>query len=294
VEYLDISGLSGEAKPGQSMGDKTLTHIRPVEALVIVLRFFASSSMDAPDPLREYRQIEEEMILTDLVTVEKRLERITKELQRGKKDLEEEHELLERAKLLLDDGKPLRMSSSVVESEKMRGFAFLTAKPELVLLNAGEEKSREEIQDVLTRLRELSGDCQSVLIDWLYADTEAEIARLSSEEAAEFLAEMSLDEGAKDRIIKKSFTLLNLIVFLTAGEPEVRAWPLVKGKTALKAAGVIHSDIERGFIRAEIVAFDDFREHGSMVAASKAGRVRLEGKDYVIQDGDIVLFRFNV
>lgn len=294
VEYLDISGLSGDSKPGQTLGDKTLAHIRPVEALVVVLRFFESPSLDAPDPLRDYNLIQDEMILSDLVTVEKRLERLSKDLQRGKKEAAEEYELLEQAKRFLDEGKPLRLSSSITQSEKMRGFAFLTAKPELVLINAGEEKSRDEIDRLLKSFDDAKSFSRDVIVDWLYADTEAEIARLSPEEAAEFLSEMSLEEGAKERIVKQSFSLLNLIVFLTAGEPEVRAWPLMVGKTALKAAGVIHSDIERGFIRAEIVAFEDFRQYGSMAAASKAGKVRLEGKDYVIQDGDIVLFRFNV
>ena len=176
----------------------------------------------------------------------------------------------------------------------MRGFAFLSAKPELVLVNAGEEKTKDDILEVINRLSSLPAMSCDVMVDWLYADTEAEIARLSPEEAEEFLLEMSLEEGAKDRIIRKSFDLLNLIVFLTAGEPEVRAWPLINGKSALKAAGVIHSDIERGFIRAEVVAFNDFKQHGSMAAASKSGKVRLEGKDYIMQDGDIVLFRFNV
>ncbi len=132
------------------------------------------------------------------------------------------------------------------------------------------------------------------MVDWLYADAEAEIARLSADEAREFLADLSLDEGAKERIITTSFELLDLIVFFTAGEPEVRAWQLQRGKTALKAAGTVHSDMEKGFIRAEIVAFDDFKENGSMAAAQKAGKVRLEGRDYLIKDGDIILFRFNV
>ncbi len=294
VEYLDISGISGDSKSGHSLGDKILAHIRPVEALVVVLQFFESPSMEAPDPVRDYNLIQDEMILSDLVTIEKRLERISKDMQRGRKELLEEHDLLHQAKDMLDQGSPLRLSPGIVQSEKMRGFAFLTAKPMIALVNAGEEKSREDIQEYLTKLSESAGGASGVMVDWLYADTEAEIARLSPEEAEEFLSEMSLDEGAKDRIVKKSFSLLNLIVFLTAGEPEVRAWPLSKGKTALKAAGVIHSDIERGFIRAEVVAFDDFRKYGSMAAASKAGKVRLEGKEYVIQDGDIVLFRFNV
>ena len=134
----------------------------------------------------------------------------------------------------------------------------------------------------------------NLALDWLYADTEAEIATLDEEEAREFLQDLALEEGAKERIIRTSFALLNLIVFFTVGEPEARAWQLNKGKTAVKADGVIHSDIERGFIRAEVVGYDDFVQAGSMAAAHKAGKVRLEGKDYVMKDGDIVLFRFNV
>ena len=186
------------------------------------------------------------------------------------------------------------MLPDVNEIPEFKGFAFLSSKPQLVLLNAGDNKSREQIDHELELLKGLSEGQPKLAFDWLYADAEAEIATLSEEDAKEFLGDLDLEEGANDRIVKTSFALLNLIVFLTAGEPEVRAWPLRRGMTALKAAGVIHSDIESGFIRAEIVAFDDFKAAGSMATAQKAGKVRLEGKDYVVHDGDIVLFRFNV
>ncbi|MBI5249441.1 MAG: redox-regulated ATPase YchF, partial [Desulfomonile tiedjei] len=224
----------------------------------------------------------------------KRLERASKDAHKGRKDLAEELSLLQQAYAILEQGKPLRIFPPATESEKLKGFAFLSAKPQLVLINAGDDKTRVEIQEIRAQLELLASDQPDLIIDWLYADAEAEIARLSEEDAREFLAELELDEGAKERIIKKSFELLKLIVFFTAGEPEVRAWQLQDGLTALKAAGTVHSDMERGFIRAEIAAFDDFKDAGSMAAAHKVGKVRLEGRDYQVKDGDIVLFRFNV
>ncbi len=294
VQYMDIGGLTGEGKPGRSIGDKVLAHIRPMDALLHCVRFFDSPTLGPADPLKDFTAVEEEMILSDLAAVEKRLERVEKDMQKGKKEPAEEFALLNEARELLDQGKPLRLLPAATESEKLRGFAFLSAKPELILVNAGEGKDPEAIANVVEQVKTQLKGQPTVEVDKLYADTEAEIARLSPEEAREFLNDLSLEEGAKERIIKKSFELLNLIVFLTAGEPEVRAWQLERGKTALKAAGTIHSDMERGFIRAEIVSYDDFKEAGSMAAAQKTGKLRLEGRDYTIQDGDIILFRFNV
>ena len=294
VEYLDIAGITGEGKPGRSIGDRTLANIRPVDAILHCIRFFDSPVLGRPEPLKDYVSVEEEMILSDLAIIEKRIERLGKDVQRGRKDLAHEFDLLQQAHGLLDDGKPLRSFPPAVEAEELRGFSFLSAKPELILLNAGDNKSREDIESTLTKIGARVKSQPNVALDWLYADTEAEIATLGEEDAREFLSELALEEGAKERIIRTSFALLNLIVFFTVGDPEVRAWQLVKGKTAVKAAGTIHSDIERGFIRAEIVSYEDFKEAGSMAAAHKAGKVRLEGKDYVMKDGDIALFRFNV
>jgi ribosome-binding ATPase len=294
VEYMDIAGITGEGKPGRSLGDKTLANIRPLDAILHCVRFFDSPALGKPEPLRDYIAVEEEMILSDLAVIEKRLERLTKDVQRGRKDLAHELELLQQAQVLLNDGKPLRTFPPASESEELRGFSFLSAKPELILLNAGENKSRDNIGSALGEIRGHVEGQPDVALDWLYADSEAEIARLDEEEAKEFLQDLALEEGAKERIIRTSFALLNLIVFFTVGEPEARAWQLKKGTTAVKAAGTIHSDIERGFIRAEVVGYDDFVQAGSMAAAHKAGKVRLEGKDYVMKDGDIVLFRFNV
>jgi len=294
VEYTDIPGLSGEGKPGHTIGDRVLALIRPLDALVHCIRFFHSPVLGEPQPLRDFMAVEEEMILSDLATVEKRLERVAKDVQRGKKELAEELHLLQEAKTILDQGKPLRITPEIADADVLKGFAFLSAKPELVLLNAGEGVSTDEVSGALAKIREYVSNQPRIVLDWLYADTEAEIARLSPEEASEFLADLHVEEGAKQRITKASFGLLNLIVFFTAGDPEARAWPLEKGKTALKAAGTVHSDMERGFIRAEVIAFDDFKAAGSMNAAHKAGKVRLEGKEYQVKDGDFILFRFNV
>jgi len=294
VQYLDIAGFTGEGKPGHTIGDKVLSHIRPMDALLHCVRLFDSPTLGPPSPLKDFASVEGEMILSDLDIVEKRLERVNKDLARGKKELSEERGLLIEAHAVLDAGKPLRNSPSLADADKLRGFSFLSAKPQLILINAGDDKSGEEISAVADAIGESLEDKQRVAIDWLYADTEAEIARLSPEDAAEFLSEMRFEAAAKQRVVEKSFALLNLIVFFTCGDPEVRAWPLERGKTALKAAGTVHSDMERGFIRAEVVGYEDFTRAGSMAAAHKAGKVRLEGKDYEIHDGDIVLFRFNV
>ena len=294
VEYADIAGITGEGRSGKTLGDKFLAHVRPLDALVHCVRFFDSSALGPPDPLNDYRTVEEEMILSDLALAEKRLERIEKDLKRGKKELAEEIDLLTHARSLLEEGKPLRLFPPATQSDKLKGFAFLSAKPELVLINTGEDKDSQEILEVLDAIRSEAADQPHVAFDSLFADAEAEIARLSPEDAREFLEDLALEEGAKDRIVKKSFELLNLIVFFTAGDPEVRAWQLEQGRNALKAAGTVHTDMERGFIRAEVIAFEDFKEAGSMSAAHKAGKVRLEGKEYEVRDGDIILFRFNV
>jgi ribosome-binding ATPase len=294
VEYFDVPGTATGEKAGRSVADKFLATVRPLDAFVHCVRFFDSPTLGPPEPFREFTAVEEEFILSDLGIVERRLERVAKDMQRGRKELAEEVDLLEQARTFLDQGRPLRLFPPAFESEKLKGFAFLSCKPQLVLLNAGEGTDRNAAVDVADRIRNSLEGGPMLAFDLLYADAEAEIARLNPEDAAEFLGEMDLDLGAKDRIAATSFELLKLIVFFTCGDPEVRAWPLENGKTALKAAGTVHSDMERGFIRAEIVSFEDLKTAGSVSAAQRAGRVRLEGRDYVIRDGDIILFRFNV
>lgn len=294
VEFLDIAGLTGEGEAGRDLGDRVLSHIRPVDALVHTVRFFESGVLGDPDPLKELERVEEEMLLSDLAVVEKRLARLESDFKKGRKEAVEEMELLKEAQSILDQGKPLRFFAPALESEKLKGFAFLTAKPELFLVNAGEDKSRDEIKPLLEEIAALVLEQPHTSVDWLYADTEAEIARLDPDEAKEFLEDLHLDEEARTRIVRASFRLLDLIVFFTVLGPEVRAWPLKNGGNALAAAGTVHSDMQRGFIRAEVVAFDDFKQAGSTAEAQKAGKVRLEGKEYPVKDGDIIHFRFNV
>jgi len=294
VEYLDIPGIPSESSSGRSLGEKILPFIRPLDALVHCVRFFDSSAAGEPQIEKDFLVGEEELILSDMAVVEKRIERLEKDVSRGRKELTEELELLREAGKYLEQGKPLRLFPAAMESEKLKGFAFLSAKPELILLNVGENKNVNEIESALEQLNTIISGQPHIALDWLYADMEAEITRLSEEDAQEFLRDLKMEEGAKNRVIRKSFRLLDFIVFFTAGAPEVRAWQLKNGQTALKAAGTVHSDMERGFIRAEVVAYHDFKQAGSMAAAHKAGKARLEGRDYGVKDGDIILFRFNV
>jgi len=294
VEYLDFPAFAAEGKAGQGITDRLLAHIRPTDALIQCVRFFDSIALGPADPLRDLDLVEQDMILSDLAMVEKRLERVAKDIKRGRKELADEAALLDQARSLLDQGKPLRGFAPAMESDLLRGFAFLSAKPTLFLLNAGEDKTRASIEAAVQNIRARVADQPNVAVDWLYADNEAEIARLDPEDAAEFLKELHLERGAKERIVRTSFDLLKLIVFFTAGEKEVRAWPLKDGESALNAAGTVHSDMKRGFIRAEVVAFRDLEEAGSMNEAQKAGKTRLEGKEYRVHDGDVIVFRFNI
>lgn len=294
VEYLDFPAFAAEGKGGQGISDRLLAHIRAADALIECVRFFETAALGPADPLRDLDLVEQDMILSDLGVVEKRLERAAKDIKKGRKELADEVALLEQARSVLDQGKPLRTFSPATESELLRGFAFLSAKPTLFLLNAGEDKTGPDIEAAAQELGARIADQPHVAVDWLYADNEAEIARLDPEDAAEFLRELHLERGAKERIVRTSFDLLKLIVFFTAGEKEVRAWPLRDGESALSAAGTVHSDMKRGFIRAEVISFQDFQEAGSMAEAQKAGKTRLEGKEYRVHDGDVILFRFNV
>lgn len=297
VEYLDmpnLGGAGGEQKRGEQISDQFLAQLRTLDAFLHCVRYFDAAILEREsDAIGDFKRLEEEMMLSDLSIIEKRLERAEKDLQKGRKELQEEVDLLKEARLVLEKGQPLRTFPVVLE--KLKNYAFLSAKPQLVLVNAGQEKTPSEVAAIVSQLKALVSGQPNIDVESLYADNEAEIARLDPEEAKEFLKDLQVEESAKQRIVKKSFSLLQLIVFLTAGEKEVRAWSMRKGGNSLKAAECIHSDIARGFIRAEVVAYDDFkRAGGSMQAAQKDAKVRLEGKEYIIKDGDIILFRFNV
>jgi hypothetical protein len=294
LEYLDVAGLTGEGKPGREIGDRVLGHLRPVDALIHCIRLFDSPVLGTPEPLKDLDAVQEEMILSDLAIVEKRVERVERDISRGRKELSEELTLLRRARALLEEGKPLRVLSEMVESALLKGFAFLSAKPALFLLNATDEKSSDEVEAVKVRICEHLQDQANTAVDWLYADTEAEIARLEPDDARDFLEDLGLQEGAKRRIVRTSFDLLRLVVFFTVVSGEIRAWPVRRGSTAPVAAGTVHTDMQRGFIRAEVIGYDEFKEVGSMAEAKKAGKLRLEGKEYLVNDGDIIQFLFNV
>lgn len=294
VEYLDIAGLTGAGESAREVGDRVLAHIRPVDALIHCVRFFDSASLGAAAPLKDFQAVEEEIMLGDLSVIEKRIERVDKDIKRGRKELAEELALLEQARSLLEDGKPLRLFPPAVESEALRGFGFLSSKPELILLNAGDDRGADRIRPSVEELNAHVEGQPHVTVDWIYADTEAEITRLDPKDAREFLEELGLQQTSKNRIAQRSFGLLRLIAFFTVSDKEVRAWPLREGENALSAAGTVHTDMQRGFIRAEVISFDDFREAGSMAQAQKVGKVHLEGKEYVVKEGDIIFFRFNV
>lgn len=260
----------------------SLEKIRETEALLLILRNFHQEGADPPDPAREIAGLESELIVNDYMVVEKRLERLAEESKRGKKNDPEELALLTRAKAELEANRPLRLDPVFTQSPKLRGFAFLSAKPLLAVLNNADEDDQAP---------DLGGPWPKVVVR---GRLEEDLAGMAPEEAADFLAEYGLTEAASARVIREVYRLMGLISFFTVGEDECRAWTIIRGETAWEAAGVIHSDIQKGFIRAEVVAYDDFAQAGGMNEVKKKGLFRLEGKTYPVVDGDIVHFRFNV
>ncbi len=283
IQYVDIGGGLASQEKKDSM-DEILRLLRPADALVHVVRCFELAGQ-APAPQSDLDEFESELILTDLMIVEKRLERLEKEVKKGKKGDPRELELLQKAQRLLDAGRALRSDREITSAPELKGYAFLSAKPCIVVLNLGEDDKPGNLEISLP---------EGASAVELKGSLEMELAQLDEEEAEAFRKDMGLPEPATYRLIKESYKLLGLISFFTVGEDEVKAWTIKKGTHAQKAAGAIHSDIQKGFIRAEVVAFDDLAEAGSHQAAQKAGRVRLEGKEYAVQDGDVINFRFNV
>ncbi|MCF8068012.1 MAG: YchF family ATPase [Desulfobacterales bacterium] len=279
VEYF----LPGKTHSEQKKDQEMTTPIRDCDALIHVIKNFTEYGMEPPKPAEEIVSFDQELILSDLVIVEKRLERLVLDKKRGKKIDPEEEPLLEKCKTLLEDEKTLRDFPEIATAHVLRGFAFLSAKPMLVLLNNEDED--ESLPDTLAG----RSDCMVIR-----GKLEQEISRMSNEEAEEFLQEFNITSTARDRVITRSYDLLGLISFFTVGEDEVRAWTIKKDTPAVDAAEVIHSDIKKGFIRAEVLAYDDLMSAGDFLAAKKVGTVRLEGKTYIVQNGDIVHYRFNV
>ncbi|HYA03230.1 MAG TPA: redox-regulated ATPase YchF [Syntrophobacteria bacterium] len=286
VEYVDMGGLSGSADPEHELGESFLTAIRPVDALVHVVRNFHHPLHGPAHPAGDVQRVETDLILSDLIVIEKRLERIAADRKRGKREDFQELQLLEGCRRTLEESRALRTETTLAEAPALRGYSFLSAKPVLVLINQPEEGAPESPleQSVRTRVSVLK----------IMAKLEMELGQLAPEEAVEFIADLGVKTMARDRVIVASYELLNLISFFTANDREVRAWTVKAGATAIKAAGVVHSDMERGFIRAEVIAFHDLQQAGSYAAAQKKGLVRLEGKDYIVRDGDVIFFRFHV
>lgn len=299
IEFVDIAGLVKGASKGEGLGNKFLSHIREVDAIVHVVRCFEDTNIThvdgSVDPARDIETINLELIFSDIEILERRIDR-TKKLMKGDKTLAGELSLLERVMEALSAGKPARSLEYTPEEELiMREIALISLKPVIYAANVAEDDFSKGIENnpYVKKVEEIAS-AEGAAVLPVSARIEEEIAQLDADEKQMFLEELGLKEAGLDRLIKASYSLLGLISYLTAGEPEVRAWTIKKGTKAPQAAGKIHSDFERGFIRAEVVAFDDLMECGSMTAAKEKGLVRSEGKDYVMKDGDIVLFRFNV
>ncbi len=297
VRFVDIAGLVKGASKGEGLGNKFLEHIRQVDAIAHVVRCFDDENIshvaDTIDPLRDIETIQTELCLADLDVIERRLAKVAKLLKSGSKDAKLESAILERIKNSLDVAKPARaLELTSDELEIIRDANLLTLKPTLYVANVAEDELAAE-NSYVKKVRELAAR-EGAQVVVICAKVESEIAELDADEAQEFLTDLGLESSGLDRLIHAAFDLLGLMTFLTAGADECRAWTIKKGTPAVKAAGKIHSDIERGFIRAEIVNYDDLIRLGSIAAARDKGLVRLEGKDYIMQDGDVTYFRFNV
>jgi len=300
IEFVDIAGLVKGASKGEGLGNKFLSHIREVDSVAQVVRCFNNDNIvhvdGSIDPIRDIETINLELCLADCETVEKRLDRARKSLKADKK-FQIEVDLLEKISVALQEGKPARsLELNEEEKEIIKDSFLLTMKPMLYVGNISEDElDNPDTNSNLQKLKEYAKNENAQVIS-LCVKIEEELSGLEDDDKKEMLDALGLEESGLDKLIKASYKLLGLMSFLTAGEPEVRAWTIKQGTKAPQAAGKIHSDIERGFIRAEVISYDDFVNlaNGSMVTAKEKGLVRSEGKDYIMQDGDIVLFRFNV
>ena len=297
IEFVDIAGLVKGASKGEGLGNKFLSHIRETDAICQVVRCFEDSNIIHVDgsinPVRDIETINLELVFADLETVEKRIDRASK-LIKGDKKYQLEFDTWKKVRDALQNGKPARsLEYTDEELEIVRDGFLLTMKPILYVANVSEDQLLDENDANVNSVKEYAKQDKAEVIK-LCVKIEEELSSLDGNDKKEMLEALGLEESGLDKVIKASYDLLGLMSFLTAGEPEVRAWTIKKGTKAPQAAGKIHSDIERGFIRAEIVSYDDLIREGSMTAAKEKGLVRSEGKEYIMQDGDIVLFKFNV
>lgn len=299
IEFVDIAGLVKGASKGEGLGNKFLSHIREVDAIVHVVRCFENDDIihveGNVDPARDIETINLELIFSDIEMVQRRREKSAK-LAKGDKSLLAEVDFLDRLIEHLTEGKPARSIERNDDEDKvMSTIALLSSKPVIYACNMSEDDFTSGIESNVryNAVREIASAEQAGVLP-ICAELEAQLSSMEDEEKALFLSELGLDRSGLDRLIKECYSLLGLISYLTAGKPEVRAWTIRKGTKAPQAAGVIHSDFEKGFIRAEVVAYKDLMECGSLVAAKEKGLVRSEGKEYVMNDGDVVHFLFNV
>ena len=298
IEFVDIAGLVKGASKGEGLGNKFLSHIREVDSVLQVVRCFEDPNIVHVDgninPIRDIETINFELILSDLDTIEKRMDKAKKNLKADKK-YQAEVTLLEAIKKTLEEGKPARtIEHTAEEQELLKEVFLLTSKPIMYIANVSEDQlSSVATDENVNTVREYAEAHNSSCIP-LCAKIEEELSALEGEEKKEFLEALGLNESGLDKVIKESYSLLGLMSFLTAGKPEVRAWTISKGTKAPDAAGKIHTDIQRGFIKAEVTAYEDLVREGGPNVAKEKGLVRSEGKDYIMEDGDVVLFKFNV
>ena len=297
IEFVDIAGLVRGAYKGEGLGNKFLSHIREVDAIVHVVRCFEDENIvhvdGSVDPVRDMETINLELIFADMDTMDRRIDRAQKNSKSGDKKLLAEVDFLKEIKAHLESGKPVRsMELTEEQQEFVHSLFLLTDKPVIYVANIAEDEIGAALPAVKALYEAAAAEKAGALT--ICARIEEEISQLSPEEKQDFLTEMGIGESGLDKLVKECYSLLGLISYLTAGPKEVRAWTITRGTKAPQAAGKIHTDFEKGFIRAEIVNYDTLMEHGSMAACKEKGLIRSEGKDYVVQDGDIVLFRFNV
>ncbi len=300
IEFVDIAGLVRGASKGEGLGNKFLSHIREVDAIIHVVRCFEDDNIthveDTVDPIRDISIINLELILSDLEAVEKKLDRAKNMIKTGDKKYQIEAELLQKLHDQLANEKPIRtLNLTEDEEEYVKGLFLLTSKPVIYAANIAESDidKDEDSLPLVKLVKDFSKQENSETLV-ICAKTEEEISALEKDEQEEFLMALGLKESGLNRLVKASYKLLGLMSYLTAGEPETRAWTIKIGTKAPQAAGKIHTDFERGFIRAEVVDYQTLLECGSLANAKEKGKVRSEGKDYVMRDGDVVLFRFNV
>jgi len=298
VEFVDIAGLARGASHGEGLGNQFLHHIRETEVIVHVVRCFEDENVihveETVNPRRDIETLNLELILADLAAVEKRRERTTKQVKVGDKAAKEEIATLDKLQAAFDEGKPARLAG-LTDEEKSRAYHLflLTMKPMIYVANVAESDLSQPETDFIRQVREhAEGEGADYVV--ISAQLEADLVDLEPEERPQYLASLGVTETGLGKLIRSAYHTLGLLSYFTAGEKEARAWTIRQGAKAPEAAGAIHSDLERGFIRAEVIAYDDLIRVGSTAAAKEKGLMKLEGKEYVVQDGDVMLFRFNV